>query len=65
MSRLGEDDPKSYRFAYTDELIAELMKHKVEPFFRLGVTIENWVSRKRGPLPSVLPARAFAVIVLR
>lgn len=57
-----EDDPKSYRFAYTDELIAELMKHKVEPFFRMGVTIENWVDRGREPLPPLrsLPPKDYA-----
>ena len=35
------DDPKSYDFAFTDLLIKELVEHDVEPFFRLGVTIEN------------------------
>lgn len=37
------DDPKSYDFAYTDTLIKALMESGVEPFFRLGVTIENYV----------------------
>jgi len=57
-----ENDPKNYRFAYTDELIAELMKHKVEPFFRLGVTIENWVDRADKPLPPIrsLPPKDYA-----
>ena len=57
-----ENDPKSYRFAYTDELIEKLMQHKVEPFFRLGITIENWVDRGRAPLPPVraLPPKDYA-----
>jgi len=35
------DDPASYDFAFTDELIKGLMEYGVEPYFRLGVTIEN------------------------
>lgn len=35
------DDPEAYDFAFTDLLITELVKNEVEPFFRLGVTIEN------------------------
>ena len=36
-----ENDPASYDFAFTDKIIEGLMKAKVEPYFRLGVTIEN------------------------
>ena len=36
-----ENDPASYDFAFTDLLLSELVKNDVEPFFRLGVTIEN------------------------
>ncbi len=36
-----ENDPKNYDFAFTDELLNSLVKNGVEPFFRLGVTIEN------------------------
>ena len=36
-----ENDPSSYDFAFTDELIKGLMSYGVEPYFRLGVTIEN------------------------
>ena len=36
------EDPASYDFAFTDLLIAALVKGGVEPFFRLGVTIENY-----------------------
>ena len=35
------EDPQSYDFAFTDRLIQGLMEAGVEPFFRLGVTIEN------------------------
>ena len=38
-----ESDPASYRFAYTDALVKALLDHGVEPYFRLGVTIENFV----------------------
>ncbi len=36
-----ENDESSYDFAFTDELIKGLMSYGVEPYFRLGVTIEN------------------------
>ena len=36
-----ENDPASYDFAFTDELIKALVEYGVEPYFRLGVTIEN------------------------
>lgn len=36
-----ETDPASYDFAFTDELIKGLMEYGVNPYFRLGVTIEN------------------------
>ena len=34
-------DPASYDFTFTDILINALGENEVEPFFRLGVTIEN------------------------
>ena len=34
-------DPESYDFTFTDRIIQKLMEHGCEPFFRLGVTIEN------------------------
>lgn len=34
-------DPESYDFTFTDLLITALVNNGVEPFFRLGVTIEN------------------------
>lgn len=36
-----ENDPDAYDFAFTDELIKGLIEYGVEPYFRLGVTIEN------------------------
>ena len=36
-----ENDPASYDFAFTDHLIKELVRYGIEPYFRLGVTIEN------------------------
>ena len=56
-----ETDPANYRFAFTDSLMKALTDNGVEPFFRLGVTIENWVYY-RPPLPAVhtKPPRDFA-----
>ena len=36
-----ENDPKNYDFAFTDILLKGLVENGVEPYFRLGVTIEN------------------------
>lgn len=36
-----ETNPDSYDFAFTDLLIKALVGYGVEPYFRLGVTIEN------------------------
>ncbi|MBO5652778.1 MAG: hypothetical protein J6S44_01020 [Clostridia bacterium] len=36
-----ENDPASYDFTFTDSLLAQLVKAGVEPYYRLGVTIEN------------------------
>lgn len=54
-----ENDPKNYRFAYTDSLMKALVDNGVEPFFRLGVTIENFVERGFPPVYS-LPPKDFA-----
>ena len=40
------DDPASYDFTWTDPLITSLVDAEVEPYYRLGVTIENEVWRK-------------------
>lgn len=39
-------DPESYDFAFTDLLITALVERGIEPFFRLGVTIENFCKVK-------------------
>ncbi len=39
-------DPDSYDFAFTDKLMTALVDAGVEPFFRLGITIENYVEIK-------------------
>jgi len=54
-----ENDPKSYRFAYTDSLLTALDKNGVEPFFRLGVTIENFAERGYPPV-NILPPKDYA-----
>ena len=36
-----ETDPANYDFAFTDLLLANLVENGVEPYFRLGVSIEN------------------------
>lgn len=36
-----ENDPTNYDFTFTDILISGLIENGVEPFFRLGVTIEE------------------------
>ena len=36
-----ENDPASYDFVFTDKLFEVMMEYGVEPYFRLGVTIEN------------------------
>ena len=41
------DDPASYTFEFTDVLIKGLVDAGVEPYFRLGVTIENFRLVKR------------------
>lgn len=35
------EDPSSYDFVFTDWLITELVKVGCEPYYRLGITIEN------------------------
>ena len=42
-----ETDPANYDFAFTDRLINALVAEGVEPFFRLGVTIENYTLIRR------------------
>ena len=42
-----ENDPASYDFAFTDILLAKLVENGVEPFSRLGVSIENYATIRR------------------
>ncbi len=42
-----ETDPANYDFAFTDRLVNALVAEGVEPFFRLGVTIENYTLIRR------------------
>lgn len=37
-----ENDPASYDFAFTDALMKEICEQGSKPYFRLGVTIENY-----------------------
>ena len=39
-----EKDPSNYAFEFTDKIIEGLMENGCEPFFRLGITIENYVN---------------------
>ncbi|MBR1921571.1 MAG: hypothetical protein IJ829_06170, partial [Kiritimatiellae bacterium] len=41
-----ETDPGNYDFAFTDRLLKALVENGVEPYFRLGITIENLVEVK-------------------
>ena len=42
-----ENDPANYDFAFTDLLVNALVENDVEPFFRLGVTLENYATIRR------------------
>ena len=54
-----ETDPKNYRFAYTDSLMKALDENHVEPFFRLGVTIENFAAWGYPPV-NIHPPKDYA-----
>ena len=54
-----EDDPKSYVFDFTDALLKSLDAHAVEPYFRLGVTIENFAGYGYAPR-RIQPPKDFA-----
>ena len=41
-----ENDPKSYDFAFTDRLIKAVVNAGAQPYYRLGVTIENFYGAK-------------------
>ena len=41
-----ENDPASYDFVFTDDLLSKIDKAGVRPYYRLGVTIENAAALK-------------------
>lgn len=51
-----EEDPANYSFAFTDALLTELARQSVEPIFRLGVSIENFVERGFPPMRILPPS---------
>jgi len=57
-----ENDPKNYDFDCTDILLRNLVENGVEPFYRLGVSIENpweW-GMKIGSNERIVPPKDFA-----
>jgi len=54
-----ENDPKNYDFTYTDLYLKALVDNGVEPYFRLGVTIENSV-RETKKAYRIYPPKDFA-----
>ena len=54
-----ENDPKSYAFDMTDALMKSLKSNNVEPYFRLGVTIENFAGYGYRPRRT-MPPKDFA-----
>jgi len=49
------ENPGSYSFAFTDDLLHALVTNGVAPYFRLGVSIENYV-KELGPR-NILPPK--------
>ena len=54
-----ENDPKSYDFEFTDALLKGLSDKGVEPYYRLGVTIENFAYQGFSPR-RIVPPKDFA-----
>ena len=54
-----ENDPKNYDFVFTDLYLKALVENGVEPYFRLGVTIENY-ARSIGKPYRIFPPKDFA-----
>jgi hypothetical protein len=52
-----ETDPKNYRFQFTDKLLEGLVAAGCEPFYRLGVSIENNAHIERR---HIMPPKDFA-----
>ena len=53
-----ETDPANYDFFFTDLYLAALVDNGVEPYFRLGVTIENY-ARSVGKPYRIFPPKDF------
>ena len=53
-----ENDPKNYDFAFTDLYLRRLVENGVEPYYRLGVTIENAALRVKAE--RLAPPKDFA-----
>ena len=53
-----ENDPASYDFTFTDLYLKALVENGVEPYFRLGVTIENY-ARSIGKPYRIFPPKDF------
>ena len=54
-----ENDPKNYDFIFTDLYLKALVDNGIEPYFRLGVTIENY-ARSVGKAYRIYPPKDFA-----
>ncbi len=54
-----ENDPANYDFLFTDLYLKALVDNGVEPYFRLGVTIENY-ARSLGKAYRIFPPKDFA-----
>ncbi len=54
-----ESNPKNYDFAFTDLYLKALVDNGVEPYFRLGVTIENY-ARSVGKPYRIFPPKDFS-----
>jgi len=52
-----ENDPANYDFYFTDRMMEALVKNGVEPWFRLGVSIENYCREKAY---NIYPPRDYA-----
>ena len=54
-----ENDPASYDFTFTDLYLSALVENGVEPYFRLGVTIENYAGGSVGKAYRIFPPKDF------
>ena len=54
-----ENDPANYDFTFTDLYLNALVENGVEPYYRLGVTIENFAGGSVGKAYRIFPPRDF------